>query len=502
MALPSTHFNWMLYLAKKLDRSAPRARFLRRYVDGHAPLPEMNEATREAWKDFQRRARGNYGWLIVSALANRMVPIGVTVDGQSAPTYGEDASESQLSAFGQPGVEGGDEAPALPGEASSPQAAADREVARRARKLWEDTMFGTMITDAVTEACTVGTGYVLLEQDNEGPVVSVPKAENFYAEPDKLRPWRTQAAIQTWRDEEEHTDYARVWWNGERRDYRRYNKLRRQVLSEDWIPIVGSRVVYEGKPPAYILRNRDGFGEFERHVDVINRTNYSVLSRLVTMAHQAFTQRAIKGQLPETDQDGNAIDWSAAFSPHPGAIWNLPDADLDIWESKQTNLSPLLSAEDSDLRALSAASETPLASMVPDGANQTAEGAAFQKEAIVNKANDRIRRFSPVLQKVMERMLEIDGVQTTGVVEIQWEPTDRVSIAEKYDAAVKAKAAGESWQSIARNILGYSPEQIRQDAIDRANEQLTLQLMMPPVQENEADDSGDNLRTPGQNGRG
>src|SRR5690606_36016461 len=98
MALPNTHFDWMLYLAKKLDRSAPRARFLRRYVNGHAPLPEMNEATREAWKDFQRRARGNYGWLIVSALANRMVPIGVTVDGQSAPTYGEDASESQLSA--------------------------------------------------------------------------------------------------------------------------------------------------------------------------------------------------------------------------------------------------------------------------------------------------------------------------------------------------------------------------------------------------------------------
>ncbi|MCF3941329.1 hypothetical protein [Gordonia tangerina] len=43
---------------------------------------------------------------------------------------------------------------------------------------------------------------------------------------------------------------------------------------------------------------------------------------------------------------------------------------------------------------------------------------------------------------------------------------------QKYAAAAQAKAAGESWASIARNILGYSPDQIRQDELDRAQEQL------------------------------
>lgn len=494
MTLPSNHKDWLLYLAKRLDREAPRAKFLRNFTSGKAPLPEMNNEVREGWKNFQKRARGGYASLIVSSLVNRMVPIGVTVDGKAAPPRQETSPTPLPTA-----VEGGGEQVAPPVDLPE---GPEVQAAREAAQVWKDTMFGVMITDTLSEAFTVGTGYMLIEQDEEGPVVTVEKAETFFAEPNKLRPWKTEAAVQTWRDEEAEQDFARVWWNGERRDYRRTSRqlesrvLRRRVSGDDWVLLIGSLERYKGAPPAYILKNRDGFGEFEKYVDNLNRTDYSVLSRLVTTSAQAFRQRFIEGDLPELDEDGNEINWDDAFAPHPGAVWNLP-GDVKLKESQSTDIRPLLAAEERDLRDLSATTETPLAALVPDGANQSAEGAAFQKEAIVTKANDRIKRSTPVFEKVMERLLEIAGVNLVGVIELQWEPTDRVTLAEKYDAAVKAKSAGESWQSIARNILGYSAEQIQQDAIDRANEQLTMQLMAPPVEENQAGSSGDNLRAPG-----
>ena len=58
-------------------------------------------------------------------------------------------------------------------------------------------------------------------------------------------------------------------------------------------------------------------------------------------------------------------------------------------------------------------------------------------------------------------------------LEVLFEPCQMVTLGEKYQAASLAKAAGESWRSIARNILGYSPDQIAEDAIDRADELLS-----------------------------
>lgn len=459
MAAPVTPDEWLPILAKRLDARQPRIALLRSYASGDAPMPEMSQHTREAWQAFQRKSRGSFAYLISSALVNRIVPIGVTVGGST-----------------------------------------DTDQARAALRIWRDNRVVVHIVDALTDAAQTSVGYLVTGLDESGKSVITREAPEFMiAAMDPLRPWSARAALKVWRDSDAGVDHAYVWAQGSRQHYARpifnHDKGTRILTAEggDWEPI-GEPEMYAGSPPVVVLENRDSLGEYERHLDLIDRINLGVLNRMVVIAMQAFRQRALMGELPRTDEDGNEIEWDKVFEPAPGALWEIPDAVKSIWESQPTDPQPLLSAVKDDLRDLSAVSETPLASLVPDGANQTAEGAAFQREAIVSKAADRIARFKPAVESVMVDALRLEGIDGVETVEVLFQPPDRVSMSEKYAAAAQAKAAGESWKSIARNVLGYSPDQIRQDALDRAEEQLAAAMFLPPTVNNAQQPTADSAQ--------
>lgn len=435
---PSTPDEWLSLLTKRLDERAPEVAKLRSYADGHAPMPEMGRNVRASWEAFQKKSRGGFGYLIASALANRLIPIGVTVGGSS------DTPEAQI-----------------------------------ARRIYRDNRCAVAFSDAMMDALQVRVGYLVVGEDVGGPVITREAPEQMIAATDPLRPWRSRAALKVWRDGDVGLDFAQVWVDGERHTYARDIKDGAGIdhrKSEGGWSHYGQPETFDGAVPVVVIENRDGIGEYERHLDIIDRINLGVLNRLVVVAMQAFRQRALKGGLPDVDNEGNAIEWDRIFEPAPGALWELPDG-IDIWESQQTDITPLLTSVKDDLRDLSAVSETPLAMLVPDGANQTAEGAAFQREAIILKARDRKERWQAPLALAMVYALRVAGVDNPETVEILFEPVERVSMSEKYAAAVQAKAAGESWKSIARNILGYSPEQIAQDELDRAAEQLALGIL-------------------------
>ena len=77
--MTKTPEEWLSYLTAKMDKERPRTDLLRSYTNGSSPLPEMGPNLAKAWLKFQRRARTNPGKLVVSALADRLIPNGVTV---------------------------------------------------------------------------------------------------------------------------------------------------------------------------------------------------------------------------------------------------------------------------------------------------------------------------------------------------------------------------------------------------------------------------------------
>lgn len=442
---------WVDYLTKRMQATIPRVKLLISYTTNNAPLPEMGKNLRKSWETFQRRATANAGKLIVSTLVERIIPNGILID-----------------------------------------EAGDGEAVKTARRIWRDNRLDVVFADCIRASATTGLGYLLTTKDSFGrAVITWESPLMMYAESDPARPWRARAAIKVWRDETAGEDHLALWADGVYATYtRKLEKLRSYELTNitgEWMLDHNGVSTYSGSVPVVILENLDRKGEFEDHLGLLDRINTGILQRLVTTAMQAYRQRALKTQsdaaLPEADEEGNAIDYQNIFEPGPGALWELPPG-VDLWESQQTDIRPMLDAIKDDWRELAAATHTPLSAMLPDSANQSATGAEQPMRQLVAKANDRIKRFQPALALCLVKALEIEGIDLNGAtLEVKFEPPATVSMSEKYAAATQARATGLALETIQESILGFSPQEIAIDKRRRLNEALDLALVTaPPTQ--------------------
>lgn len=448
MATPTTPDEWLPVLTKRLDEGRTRIDLLRSYTNGNAPLPEAGSNLRAAWSAFQKKARTNLGELIIEAVAERIICNEITVGAV---------------------------------------ANADND---EARKIWVENRMPTALGDTVRDMLTVGIGYMVVGKSANGrPVITSEKPEFMYAATDPLRPWVARAAVKVWRDIDAEMDYAYVWVSGGRQKYERpmYDKPEsartRRLLTKtsgtSWIA-VGDLDPYTGEPPVVVFQNHSDTGEFETHIDIIDRINKDTLDRLVTVAMQAFRQRYLEGGLPKTDADGNPIDYAAIFTPAPGALWDLPEGvTLKETQESAQSIMAMLSAEKDDFRNLAAVTRTPLAMLVPEGQNQSAAGSEFAKEGLITKSKDRIDRIKPAGSEVIARALKIVNAEFNEPVELGFADPTFVTFAEKHDANVKAKSGDVPWRTRMIDILGYSADKVDAMQTELEEERLAAAAFAP-----------------------
>lgn len=458
---PKTPEEWLRVLTRRMDLRRLGVQLLRSYTDGNAPLPEMTAETRQAWQAFQRKSRTNWGELICSSVVDRLIPNGLTIGGSH-----------------------------------------DSPVAKQAQKLWRDNRMSGVFKEWVRYGMIFGQSYLTVWKGQNtaygqsGTVITADSPETMCVVTDPLQHWRPQAALRVWRDQEKAIDYAIVWTPTAWQQFQRptYERIELRVIPSKWLTNLaeGAWTPSEGQGstseilqrpiPVVIYNNPGGHGDFETHLDLINRINGGILERLVIAAILAFRQRAITGgTLPERDEQGNLIDYEKVFSPAPGVLWNLPEG-LELWESKPTDISGILNASKEDIRQLSAVTRTPLPMLMPDNTNTSAEGAKATDVGHYFRCVDRLNESKVGIEEAMTLAVRVDGgeIPADEHVEIPFEPPDRVTMTEKYQAALAAHNAGESQKSVQRNVLGYSPDQIAQDAVDRAQEALLMQALQPP----------------------
>lgn len=427
---------WLPILIGDLNTRLPRIKTNRDYSEGRARLPEMNKNTREAWKAFQKKARSDYGGLLCRSLTGRIEPIGVVV--------GDNSDSPELTAL---------------------------------RKVWRDNRLAIVLSDAIWNMVSTSVGYLLTTQRDGQPVITSERPEQMITAPDPVQEWRSIAALKAWREGKK--DRATVWttegYQTFTRDAANTHGTLLGLSVDGWQ--AGEFVQTDSGVPVHVLNNPRGVSEFEPHIDVIDRINIGKLNRLVVTAMQAFKQRALKGVLPDKDEDDNDIDWAAAFDPAPGALWELPDG-IDVWSDEATDIRPLLEGEKQDARDFAAVTQAPISTFIPDGANQSSAGVAAGREGEIGKAKNRISIAKPAIEGSLLEALRILGIDAGETVNVKFAPPAYVSLEEKASGAKLAKESGMPQRWIQENIWGLTPEEIRKAETDLALEQLSA---LPPV---------------------
>ena len=401
------------------------------YRHGRPRLPYLSAKHSEAFGRILRKARVNLSPMVVNAMLDRMQVLGVSTAADN-DTDGDDL----------------------------------------AREIADKSNFATMCTDLIDYVLTYGHAYAtVLPPKNRGdkPLLVAEDPRWCVGDKDPENPGRLRAAMRRFYDDARRVETAMLFLDGKVYRAERSGARMTSVFS-------GGEWDWSGEPeelawltpdlgdvPMVMFENLGGVGEFENHLDLVDRIADTVLQRLVLAWYQSFRQRAVVGNLDGTDDDdyeddepSDPVDWAEVFQADPGALWQVPEG-IEFWESSQADLTPILSAVKDDFREFAAVTSTPLHLITPDAANGSAEGAALMRESLVFKVKDRRKRFTPGLQHLWELAFACVGEpERADGTQILWGSIESYSLADRADASTKLKGT-LSQRKIATNILEMSP---------------------------------------------
>lgn len=200
--------------------------------------------------------------------------------------------------------------------------------------------------------------------------------------------------------------------------------------------------------PVVELKTPTGRGQFEPHIRTLSAIDQQRFQRFCIQEMQAFKQRWVSGDLPEyyTKQDpavkagraraGDKIDYSTMFELGPAALWLMPK-DAKIGESSVTDITPIVSAANTDIKQLAGASGTPLSILSPD-VSGSAEGAKLTTRMLKLKVQDMNARANDAFVLLLRMALTVsneDGNAYEERFETMWEPVETPTDLEQAQAA-------------------------------------------------------------------
>lgn len=458
--------DWMLMrLLTKLGQGLPRMYRLRSYRDGEAILPEeaLGADLREAYLRFARLNRLHVVELLRDARTSKQKIVGFRT---AAP--GDDDGDAE------------------------------------AWRLWRGSYMHSRQTELFNDVADFGRAYLITDWPKVGEAAAFRVSDDTTCavEVDPQRPWLVRAAVEVGYNQLTESDEVTFWRVDDAG--RVYMRLAVRHVGEysqipadgsvwsptpdwDWQPVAGSDFtsVPFSSVPVKPVSTPSGVGVWERHLDTIDRINYTTLQLMQIVVTQAFRQAAVSGDLPSTypadDPDGRAgqlIDYSQIFRLGPAALWRLPP-DGKLQEFSPVDPRPIKELRDDDIRKLAAFSATPYYMLSSDSANNSAEGASLASDLLLSKIGDMNTAaeigISQAVGLAFEAMGDSARADAAGI-ECIWSPLKRSSLAEIGSAASQAKAGGATQRWIDERVFGMTPLERAQAKADRESEQMMAAL--------------------------
>lgn len=225
------------------------------------------------------------------------------------------------------------------------------------------------------------------------------------------------------------------------------------------VPVVEFRANASLRPAPF----GGGRAEFESVLHIQDRINRNVFSRLVTAEHQAFRQRwAIGWEVPRKE-DGTPDKRQVAQAGQSGfmAFPHSPN-DLKLGEFDQADFTGFLEADEADVRAMAAISQTPAYYLLGGIDNVSAEGIIASESGLVTKTIAHRNQFSESWEEVMQLALLMEGnakaadVQTMAV----WRSVEQRTWAQTVDAVVKMQGLGVPQEALWEMLPDVGPQDV------------------------------------------
>lgn len=397
-------------------------------------------------------------------------------------------------------------------------AAADELGDVAARDLMRANRLKLVARDVHDTMLALGDGYTMLTPPDTGREFTLITAESplHTITAHDAATGRTLAGLKMFRDEWDTADMAYLFLPGELWVARMVGRT--QLGSNrpfsfstkwEWVPDLFDDVP-AGQVPIVRFRNRRGVGEFESHLDTLDRINDKLFNEWWISKLQAFRQRAImladedldddfqvdadetippasitpeeaQGLVEKADQLFDRVargELDGVFTSSPDALWQLP-AGAKLWESTPADTRALMESVKRELVHLAAVASNPLHTMAPDAAGGSAEGASLLREEHVYKVEDRRDRADGAWAETIAMAFLFQGdSERADVRQIQtiYGPVERYSITERASAASSLKGT-LPWEAIMTDILQYEPA----DVTERLRAQRASDLLFAPV---------------------
>ncbi|WP_234807872.1 phage portal protein [Mycolicibacterium bacteremicum] len=371
------------------------------YYVGDPPLPHIADEYRDVFRDVMRKARSNYAPMCVAAMLDRMElqAISTVVDGD---TNGDDL----------------------------------------AAQIMDESGFAARFKDLLGYLFAMGEAYGLVVPGAPTPTIHAIDPRRCVGIPDPDNPVRLAAALVKDYDQITGEQIAHMFLPGEKWTLK-LEGLEWRRISDEPEPVDGLDEL--GGVPIVRFENAFGLGEYEPHIDLLDRINDTTLQRIVGFWYQSLRQRALKGD-PDDGEDEYGEDIAATtlsdmrsnLKAGPGSMWMIP-ADFEIWESQQSDFGPFTIAKRDDVKEFAAVTSTPLHLITPDAANGSAEGAGLMRESATAKVRDRRARITPPLKLLWRIAFALAGESERGnSLRLHWGPIEFRTLAEMASASSQA----------------------------------------------------------------
>ncbi|MGV9540918.1 phage portal protein [Nocardia beijingensis] len=422
------------------DRDTRRDRLERlwAYYVGRAPLPQVAEEYSEVFRAVMRKARSNYAGMCISAVSNRMA---LTAVSTGVDNVGGDDLANEIA-----------------------------EVSNLEAELQDLFSYQFAMSESYGMAVPPKPG------SKTAPMIKALDPRNCVGDPDPDNPQVLRAALVTSYDDLFGEERATLFLPGKAYRARRTLNPLGGVSFAKW-EWVGEPEDIEGIDdlggiPVVRIDNKDGLGEFEPHLDLLDRINDTTLQRIVIAWYQSFRQRAVKGRLEGDDDEPMTLEeFKQVFTADPGALWQVPEG-VDFWESQPTDMTSIINAKRDDVKEFMAVTSTPMYLASSDSVNQSAEGASLVREGINHKVRDRRARVAPKIKLLFRMAFAFAGQAERGAtIKLEWGALENNSLADKGSATAQARGV-LSQKRILVDIWGYSPQDAEEIVTEVAAEQI------------------------------